>query len=175
MKFEGGVYVPTGNEPMGLVEFMAHYQKVSRFLVESNSRRIGMSTDVLNSVERVLVVHGVPNTFSHRLGRTPLAAILVSGRSVFVKTLSLTTNSMTALIKLHMVNMVNPQPNRAADRIAVDDTTFFVVGDRIKVGNNVRTLKGIDKGVLVLDGTVTYDSSVNTLSLSTESITFLFV
>jgi len=74
-----------------------------------------------------------------------------------------------------MVNMVNPQPNRAADRIAVDDTTFFVVGDRIKVGTNVRTLKGIDKGVLVLDGTVTYDSSVNTLSLSTESITFLFV
>ncbi len=174
MRFEGIVYKPTGNEPKEMDSFFTHYGLVNRFLQTFNTTKLTTNDNVGNFSGKVSILHGVETNIFHNLQYVP-KTVQANGRVEFIQIINSTVAKIRIKCKLLTVQIIEPTPGKLMDKIQVSDVTFFKNTDSINVGNKVVKLKGIDGKTLLIDGNVSYDKTVNTVSLAVELATVFVI
>ncbi len=168
MKFEGGVFKPTGNEPDEMEDFFKYFQFVTRFFEKFNKTKLSVVDNVASYNATVTIPHGIVIKITHGLGYVP-NIVTANGRVEFIQIIDSTVSTVTIKAKLMTTSIIGTTPNRPQNRMLVANSDFFYVGDSIRIGQNTRELMGIDKGKLILKENVTYGESVNTASLAAEN------
>ena len=166
-KYEGQQYRPSEEVPSFFSGFLQHYQHVVRFLTNFNENRLRFDADIRNQVQTVTLNHGVPTTFRHSLGYIP-AALDFQGRVEMWKVSTFSADTVTVAAKLLSSPLVAPIKGQLVLQVAVVDPTLFYRGDRVLLGNNIRTIAEIQDNLITLDQSV-YCGSVYVLSLATET------
>jgi hypothetical protein len=166
MRFEAQSYVATGTEAPELSRFLTHYNFVTKFLLQFNQNRFKLGTDVKIDTLSVNIQHNQPTTISHTCGKTD--NIIVQGRVELYTINVARDNEISITAKLLTSPIAHHIPQVVTDRITVVDPSLFRTGDRIRIGETVRSLVGISGNTLVLESPVVYDE-VYVVSLATET------
>lgn len=166
MRFEAGTYVASGTEPTELLKLIHHYNLVTKFLLQFNQNKFRLGPDVKLDIVSSTLQHNQPVTIPHTCGNTD--NIIVQGRVELYTINVFRNNEISITAKLLTSPIANPVQRVATDRITVMDSSLFRTGDRIRIGESVRTLIGISGNTLVLESLVVYDD-VYVVSLSAET------
>lgn len=172
MKFDGAPFAAKGEEPTWFIEFLFNYNRVIKFLVESNLRKQKVGPDVaeytavipIRDVTDVQVFHGL-GVDSRRitvLGRVETCLIRAS-----------TNSSVTINCRLLSFRIVAGQYGFKT-QIQFEDTRQLYPNDTLRFGGQTRTVKYVNGNLVTLESEVNCDNvTVVPLALDTVTVTVI--
>jgi len=160
---------PDSTHPWEPAEFVRHYNRLIESLVSAG--RTPFTDIVIGRKVTNTIPHNVNYTVNHGLGITN-PSLAISGRVVAWIQVGGSDQNVIIRASLWGSRLVNPSPNTSTDKLEVEETTLFRVGDKVLVGDKQAIIKFIQPTTLTLGYPIIYPKNSYSVTLFQDNVTF---
>jgi hypothetical protein len=172
MKFDGAPFAAEGVEPTWFIQFLFNYNRVIKYLVESNLHKQKVGPDVAEYTATIPIQDTTDVQVFHNLGVVS-SRITTMGR---VECCVLRASSTTfTTINCRLISFrLTPGQSGFKSQIQFEDVRQLYVKDTLRFGTQTRVVKYVNGNLVTLESEVNCDNvTVVPLALDTVTVTVI--